>query len=311
VTPACEPEEATVVLVIDDCTDIQRLLAAKLASAGYEVRTASSGSEGLESARADPPSLILLDLLMPGIDGFETLRELKEHPTLMHTPVIVLSGCNDTADKVAGLELGAVDYISKPFDAAELRARVRSALRLHRLMRLLAQRAQIDGLTGLWNRTYFDERLISELGAHRRSGEPLTLAIGDLDLFKKINDDFGHPAGDAVLEGFARIITSELRAGDEACRYGGEEFALLFRSAGETEAMAALERIRERLQETVWPNHPDRRVTASFGLAGAGPRRETADKLVAAADAALYAAKQAGRNRVVAAEDEPRRRLAS
>jgi len=299
--PAIELDEAPVVLVIDDCPAIRRLLTAKLSASGYDVRTAADGHEGVEMARACAPSLILLDLAMPGMDGFEVLRELKQCPALMHTPVIVLSGSDDPCDKATGLDLGAADYVCKPFDAVELRARVRSALRIHRLMRLLAQRARLDGLTGLWNRSYFDERLESELGAHARSGEPVALAMCDLDRFKEINDAYGHPAGDAVLEGFARIIASELRAHDVACRYGGEEFAILFRGAGEAQARAALERIRARLSETVWPAHPARRVTASFGLACASPEFRTREALVAAADAALYDAKQRGRDRIATA----------
>ena len=307
-----EPAEEPLILVVDDSEDILRLLEARLTAEGCRVRTALNGQEGLEAALAEPPALILLDLRMPVMDGFETLRELKEHQSLMHTPVIVLSSSEDTSDKVTGLELGAVDYICKPFDAPELHARVRSALRVHKLLRLLAQRAQIDGLTGLWNRAYFDDRLHRELAAARRAGEPLSLAICDFDHFKFINDTYGHPAGDAVLEGFARILTSELRSSDVACRFGGEEFAMIFRETPAEEAARILERVRQRLERETWSAHPERRVTASFGLACYRVGAVEPEELLLAADRAMYTAKQTGRNRVFVCDGgRPSPRLAS
>lgn len=294
-----DPVETSRILVIDDSVDIHKLLERKLTDEGYEVVCAPSGPEGLEQARATRPSLILLDLRMPVMDGYEVLREIKEDSEIMHTPVIVLSGSEDSRDKVMGLELGAVDYICKPFDFAELRARVKSSIRLHRLMRLLSQRAQIDGLTGLWNRAYFDDRLMVEVNAARRSEQPLSLTMCDFDRFKEINDTYGHPAGDAVLEGFAKILNAELRSHDVACRYGGEEFALILRDTRPEEAMVVLERLRRRLELVVWPLHPERQVTASFGLAALEVDHDNAEALVAAADAALYQAKKEGRNRVV------------
>ncbi len=299
-----DPSTPTRILVIDDAEDIHRLLEKKLSSEGYEVLSAFEGSEGLSLARRCAPSLILLDLTMPEIDGFEVLREFKDDETTMHAPIILLSGSDDTQDLIMGLELGAVDFVTKPFDFAELRARVRSALRIHKLLGMLAQRAQIDGLTGLWNRSYFDTRLDNELSEASRTGAPLALALCDLDRFKEVNDRYGHPAGDAVLEGFARLLTTELRQHDVACRYGGEEFAVIFSNTSEADAAGVLERIRERLSKIVWPSHPERRVTASFGLASPDPTAPSAEALVAAADEALYRAKETGRNRLV-------RRLAS
>jgi len=299
-----DPTTSARILVIDDAEDIQRLLRKKLSDEGYEVRAAFDGNEGIRLAKLCAPNLVLLDLSMPDVDGFEVLRELKDDEVTMHAPVILLSGSTETQDVIMGLELGAVDFIRKPFDFAELRARVRSAIRIHKLLGLLAQRAQIDGLTGLWNRAYFDSRLENELSEASRSGAPLALAMCDIDRFKEINDEYGHPAGDAVLEGFARLLLSELRKHDVACRYGGEEFAVIFTNTHESEAAVVLERIRTRLESQIWPNHPERRVTASFGLASADPTALDAQTLVAAADGALYRAKASGRNRLA-------RRLAS
>ena len=299
-----DPTNAARILVIDDAEDIQRLLRKKLTDEGYEVRAAYDGHEGIQLAKICTPNLILLDLSMPDVDGFEVLRELKDDEATMHAPVILLSGSSETQDVIMGLELGAVDFVRKPFDFAELRARVRSAIRIHKLLGLLAQRAQIDGLTGLWNRAYFDSRLENEISEASRSGAPLALAMCDIDRFKEINDEYGHPAGDAVLEGFARLLLSELRKHDVACRYGGEEFAVIFSNTHESEAAVVLERIRTRLETQIWPNHPERRVTASFGLAAADPTALDVQSLVAAADGALYRAKANGRNRLA-------RRLAS
>jgi len=294
-----DPTTAARILVIDDADDIHRLLKKKLEDEGYEVCSAYGGQEGIDSARRSLPSLILLDLTMPDVDGFEVLRDLKGDEATMHAPIILLSGSNETQDIIMGLELGAADFVKKPFDFAELRARVRSAIRIHKLLGLLAQRAQIDGLTGLWNRAYFDSRLESELSEASRTGAPLSLAMCDIDHFKAINDLYGHPAGDAVLEGFARLLIEELRKHDVACRYGGEEFAVIFANTSESDAARVLERIRERLEKQVWPNHPERSVTASFGLASADPTALDANALVGQADGALYRAKANGRNRLV------------
>lgn len=292
-------DNACRILIIDDAEDAHVLLRKKLGDEGYETISAYNGREGLAEARSSAPALIILDLDMPTMDGFEVLRELKDDEALMHTPVIVLSGSSNSQDMITGLELGAVDFVSKPFDFAELRARVRSAIRIHKLMGMLAQRAQIDGLTGLWNRAFFDRQLETEISDCRRSGRPLMLAFCDLDRFKGINDSYGHPAGDAVLEGFGRILQSELRQHDLACRYGGEEFAIILLGTTIEEAESVLERVRTRLERHAWPLHPERAVTASFGLVSWLGEEESAEGLVTRADAALYQAKSRGRNRVL------------
>jgi diguanylate cyclase (GGDEF)-like protein len=295
------------VLLIDDSSLIHRLLDVRLRSEEIELLAVDNAEEGLNLAVERQPDLILLDLHMPGLDGFEALTLLKDNKLTVNIPVIVISGSDEVDAKVAGLELGAIDYVCKPFDFAELRARVRSAMRISHLMRLLSQRAQIDGLTGLWNRQYFDERLADELAHRDRAERPLTLCLCDLDHFKSLNDSFGHAAGDAALQGFARLVSDRLRRHDIACRYGGEEFGLILRDTSAPQAVAVLERIRADLAAKRWPRHPDHRLTASFGVFdGEGAGALAPQQWIEAADQALYAAKQAGRNRIMIADAEGR-----
>ncbi|MGD9689907.1 MAG: diguanylate cyclase [Phycisphaerales bacterium] len=297
------------VLLIDDSAFVHKLLAARLKYEHLELLCASSGAEGLEAARAQHPSAILLDLEMPDLDGFGVLRELKGDPATATIPVVILSGTSDSDAKVTAFDLGATDYVSKaldlPGDVAELRARLRSVLRLERLLRLLAERAEIDGLTGLGNRTQFDRRLAQSLAENQRHGHALSLALIDCDHFKKVNDTFGHPAGDEVLVGLGRLIQASCRGTDVPCRYGGEEFALLMPNTGPDDAEVVCERIRCAMAKQTWPRHPDRNVTVSVGVAGvAGASALTSMQLVERADDALYQAKRGGRNRVVRARLE-------
>ncbi|MBM4108408.1 MAG: diguanylate cyclase [Phycisphaerae bacterium] len=303
--PALQPGEAKpVVLLVDDSQDVHRLLRARLRNEDLELVDAYTGGEAIEYARDHHPALVLLDLNMPGTDGFEVLRALKDDPTTLEIPVIVLSGLQSPHDKVTAFDLGVVDYITKPFELTELRVRIRSALRMHRLLQMLAKRARIDGLTGLWNRAYFNQRWEEEHGRHQRHSHPLTIALLDLDHFKSINDTYGHPAGDAVLQGLAAILQREARAADIACRYGGEEFALILPDTTPENAQVVCERIRAAVEAATWPRHPERRVTCSIGLVGAPGPTETcvaSGGWLEAADRALYAAKKGGRNRVVSA----------
>ena len=180
------------VLVIDDSESIHKLVVARLRSEGLEVIGELDGERGIERSVADQPDLILLDIGLPNVDGFEVCRRLKEHPSTRNIPIIFLTGTTDTESKVRGLDLGAVDYVTKPFDQVELRARVRAALRTKRLQDILEQQSFLDGLTGLWNRAYLDRRLESELNVARRYGRPLSLVLVDVDHFKRVNDSFGH-----------------------------------------------------------------------------------------------------------------------
>jgi diguanylate cyclase (GGDEF)-like protein len=205
-------------------------------------------------------------------------------------------------DRVRALDLGAIDFVEKPFEVVELKARVRSALRVQHLVKMLAQRAQVDGLTGLWNRTYFDRRLLQECSEAQRHGRSVSLVMCDVDGFKRLNDERGHPFGDMVLERLSRILQGG-RGSDVACRYGGEEFGIILPHTAGMEALEVAERYRRSFEVETWHGAPGKVITASFGvaeMAAAGRPMSVAD-LVAAADAALYRAKLNGRNRVEAA----------
>ncbi len=300
------------VLVIDDSADVHRLLRARLRHEEIELLAAEGGRKGIEAAKTIKPAMILLDLDMPDMDGFEVLRHLKNDPATLDTPVIVLSGLQSAQDKVMAFDLGAVDYITKPFNLTELRVRVRSALKMHRLVQMLAQCAQLDGLTGLWNRAYFDKRWSDEIAAAQRHGRAVSLAMLDVDHFKSINDTYGHPAGDSVLQGLSKVLQRECRQEDIACRYGGEEFALIMPDTAPAAGAQVCERIRIALAEGNWPRHPERGVTVSIGLTGSARPIDIAPALwVEAADKNLYTAKKTGRNRLVFTDVDPKLRLAA
>ncbi len=296
---AAQPNDnVPIVLVIDDCVDVHRLLAARLRNEALELVCETSGEAGIERVHQIEPSLVLLDLDMPGMDGFEVLRRLKDETSTSDVPVIVLSGMQSPSDKVTAFDLGAVDYITKPFDLMELRVRIRSALKMRHLIQMLAQRAQIDGLTGLWNRAHFDERWADETKRAERSGSPLSLAVFDLDHFKQVNDTYGHPAGDTVLQGVARLIQNIARQADIACRYGGEEFAIIMPDTTPEHAINLCERIRVAIIEADWHGKPGQRITISAGVAGStGQTSIGRAEWIEVADRNLYRSKSEGRNR--------------
>lgn len=302
---------AQTVLVIDDSVDAHELVEFLLAGEGFEIRQAMSGDEGLAAAVREPPDLILLDVDMPAPNGFDVCRALKGHAATQAVPIVFLTGASATAEKIRGLDMGAIDYVTKPFDPAELRARVLSALRTKFMMDLLSQRAMIDGLTGLWNRSYFDHRLRTEAMVAERTGEPLACVMLDVDHFKAVNDAHGHPGGDHVLRAIAAAVTRAARKQDVVARAGGEEFAVLMPGVSVTGAAMLAERLRGEVENSpVTYREAVVNVTCSFGVADiSGPTRVansggeagsgTCQALVERADTALYRAKRGGRNRVM------------
>lgn len=300
-----------VVLLIDDSVDVHRLLQARLKHEQIHLIGAMNGPEALEIAERTSLACILLDLDMPGMDGFEVLRALKDRTTTNNVPVIVLSGLAGSEDKVTAFDLGATDYVTKPFDLAELRARLRASLRLNQLLHLLAERADVDGLTSLGNRAHFNKRWAEKVAECKRYGHPLSLAMFDADFFKKVNDTYGHPAGDEVLQRIARLLQSECRTPDVPCRYGGEEFALIMPNTGPSDAQKVVDRIREAMMEIVFARHPEHKVTLSIGLAGSDESvgELTAEQWLELADQNLYQAKRAGRNRSICSNISPSAQL--
>ena len=285
------------VLIIDDTKNIHALVKARLAGEPVELHSAYSSADGLSQAGTILPDLILLDVDMPDTDGFEVCRRLKALPATMNIPVVFLTGAGSTEEKIRGLELGAVDYVTKPFEPAELRARVRAALRTKYLLDLLNKKAMIDGLTGLWNRTYFDQTLAAQLSLARRSGQPVAVVLGDLDHFKEINDRCGHLTGDEALRIVSACMQATCRIEDVVCRFGGEEFGIIVPNTPSDRALIMAERLRKNIEKLQLQHRgvpvP---IMCSFGIADVA---SAGDKdIVAAADAALYRAKHRGRNQI-------------
>ena len=294
-----EVPNPTRVLVIDDTVSIHKLIVARLRPEGLEVTAELDGQAGLERAIADAPDLILLDIGLPKVDGFEVCRQLKEHRATRNIPIIFLTGEADRESKVRGLDLGAVDYVTKPFDEIELRGRVRAALRTKRLQDMLEQQSFLDGLTGLWNRAYLDRRLEAELNVADRYGRPLSVVMADVDNFKPINDTHGHLFGDIVLPGIAESLSASARRSDIVARYGGEEFGILLTDTNLKAAEYVSERLRASIESRLYEARSDAiRVTASFGVSCTEDIdcELTPASLIQAADRALYASREAGRN---------------
>ena len=286
-------------LVLDGSEFIHRLLKVRLQYEKIDIHSARTFQSGLEMARTIDPDVILMDIDLGdggSMDGFEALSELKSDAITRDIPVIFISGSTETMDRVRALELGAMDFVCKPFEVVELKARVRSALRVRSMVRMLSQKARIDGLTGLWNRSYFDARMADEVGSSGRHGRPLSLVMCDIDHFKEINDRHGHPFGDQVLERFAQMLGSG-RTSDISCRYGGEEFAMILPDTDRKQALNAAERVRSEIERETWPGHPGLVVTASFGVVQYHVDLDPT-LMVELADQALYIAKEQGRNRV-------------
>jgi two-component system cell cycle response regulator len=260
----------------------------------------------LETCRRERPDAALLDIEMPVLDGFEVLRELKGDADLADIPVVFLTARTGTDDLVVGLQLGAHDYLKKPFEPAELIARVSAAVRVKELQDQLRLRnaeldaiSRVDPLTGLYNRRHLAEHLASSASASRRHRHPLSIVLFDLDHFKSVNDHHGHAAGDAVLREFAARLRSNLRVEDVAARWGGEEFLVLLPMTDRKGAAAFADRIRAALSAEPFDlgNGQTGTVTVSAGSATSGA--EDVEVLVQQADEALYAAKAAGRDRSV------------
>ena len=294
----------TKLLIIDDSPESLAIAKARLAKENVEIVCAGSGVAGLEMAQRENPDLILLDLDMPEMSGFEVCRALKADPDLCMVPVLFLTGSTTAEDKIRGLDLGAVDYVTKPFDAFELRARVRAALRTKHLQDLLIEYAHVDPLTGLPNRRALLECLQREWARIERHGGELSFVMADVDHFKRVNDRYGHPVGDKVLEEVGRAIAKQCRELDLPARYGGEEFAIVVPDEAAGRARNLAERCRQAVAEIRVPAGAEMAMaTASFGVADA-TGLSSPDALVKRADEALYAAKRAGRNRVCASGDE-------
>ena len=295
------------VLAIDDSPEIHQLLKFRLKNLDVELAHADCGVDGFDQALAVNPDLILLDVMMPDASGFDICRKLKTTTQTRNIPVIFLTGASDVDQKVLGFDVGAVDYIQKPFDSVELNTRVRAALRTKRFQDRLAQSAMIDGLTGLWNRAHFDQRIHEEVAAALRYDRPMSLIMMDVDKFKNLNDNHGHLFGDEVLQVVGDVLQDSVRTSDWPCRYGGEEFGLILRETDLDGAIIMAERIRKEIGSLQLHNKAQLvPVTSSFGVVSStlcmNPCDLSSKWMIGSADRALYAAKEGGRNCVRTAE---------
>lgn len=300
------------ILVIDDSKLIAHVAKNILTKQGHEVLLAQDGETGLDIARDKKPDLILLDLILPRINGYGVCERIKNDSTIKDIPVIMLTSKAEHADKVRGLELGASDYVTKPFDEGELIARVNTHLRIKQLHeslqeknRQLLEMANRDGLTGLYNHRYFQETLFKDFQRAVRYKESLSCVMFDIDYFKKFNDTYGHQTGDVVLKTLGGLIKELMRDSDLAARYGGEEFTLILYHTTKNDAVMIAERLRKTVEQHKFKSEDlILNVTISIGVASYyHPDIHDAKSLIECADKALYKAKEEGRNKVVAFEE--------
>jgi diguanylate cyclase (GGDEF)-like protein len=291
------------VLVVEDSLVVRASLRQQLQARGFVVMEAEDGAGALRAADDAPPDVILLDVELPGMDGYEVLDHLKASDRLRHIPVVFLTGRTDSGEMVRAMASGAHDYLRKPFESAELIARIEAAVRQKSAQDELRQRvgeldraARIDALTGLYNRRELDERLAGLASHGRRNGIEIGVLLVDVDRFKQINDTLGHATGDAVLQEIATRLRAEVRAEDVVGRWGGEEFLLLAPGSDLKGRQQLAERLRRAVADgpITTPDGQRLAVTISVGCAG-GPADDPGTVL-AMADAAMYGAKAAGRN---------------
>ncbi len=306
----CHMSEPTRVLVVQAEPAERAVQRALFTEAGMSVVEACSGAEALDFLATDRPDLVVLGRTLPDMDGLDLLPRFKSGE-LDFVPVLVASHRGETAERVRGLQLGADDYIPRPCDPAEFLARAKALLRtkqahdrIRKLHITLEQMVVSDPLTGLHNRRYLMDRMLQEMQRSDRHGEPLALAMIDLDAFKPINDQFGHVLGDKVLRAVGSAISKSVRVSDIAARYGGDEFAVILPQTPAEGAMRVCERLLRNISEIVLQDETGRtfRITASLGLAYyPADDVETPEDLVHSADGALYGAKRSGKNRYTAA----------
>lgn len=296
-----QPAQPTALVIDDDQHVHEEVEEALVPQLCGKVLRASSPAEGIRLAIDHRPSVILLDVNMPDIDGLKVCRLLKENPGTRDVPVVFITVERRVEHLAQALDCGAVDYIAKPFHRIELQARVRVALRSQQLIELLKEQARIDALTGLHNRAALEDAVRAAASAHERTGAPASLLMLDVDHFKEVNDSHGHGVGDDVLRALGAAIRGCCRPYDTPCRYGGDEFVVIFGQVEGAGGRCAAKRLLDALREVRVPAAGDvLGVRVSAGLVTteglAGP--VTGARLLEAADAALYRAKQAGRDRL-------------
>jgi diguanylate cyclase (GGDEF)-like protein len=296
------------ILIAEDDAISRRLLETILGKWGYEVVVALDGEQAWQVLQTEnSPRLVILDWMMPGMDGIELCRRVRERLSVPYVYVLLLTARSQREDLLQGMEAGADDYVTKPFDANELKVRLRAGRRILDLQeQLMAAQEQLrdqasrDPLTGIWNRTAVFEVLRREVARSERESSPLAVAMADLDHFKNLNDTYGHMAGDAVLREATRRMSTCIRSYDAIGRYGGEEFLVVLPGCDEQSAAGRAERLRGAIVNKPFDTSEGRiTVTCSLGVAStSNGANGDVESLLRAADAALYRAKANGRNRV-------------
>lgn len=292
-------------LVVDD-QPINIQVMYRCFAGDYQVFMATNGEQALALCKSNPPDLILLDVVMPGMDGYEVCKQLKADTSTRHIPVIFVTAHTDPAQETHGLSLGAVDFIAKPVNPDVVRARVKTHLTLKFQSDLLRQLVFLDGLTGVFNRRYFDQQIATEWARAMRSNSPLSLILLDVDFFKLFNDRYGHQAGDDALRTVATTLKASLkRPADLVARFGGEEFACILPETAFDDALVIAKQLEQKIRELGIPHQSstvDSVITISVGLATRVTSTGTdANDLIGLADSLLYKAKHTGRGRVCSA----------
>lgn len=292
------------ILLVEDSAVQRRVLTRQLAGQGFAVHAAADGEEALEIAGRLLPDVVLLDLMLPKMDGFEVCRRLKASRPTADIPVVFITSRQSVEEKIKGLECGAHDFLVKPVNPQELLIRIKSLLRHKQLLETLTLQARKDPLTGLDNRRQLMSDLQLEIQRAERYQTPLSLILLDVDYFKKYNDLHGHPAGDRILRQLANLLAINLRAFDKIARYGGEEFVIILPQTDLKGATVVAEKLRRLVEEYPFPEEetqPAGKLTISLGVASYPEHAKSGDDLLAQADRAMYRAKAAGRNRVAVA----------
>jgi len=293
-----ENTKKTILIVDDSPANIQSL--AGVLKDDYKLKVANSGERALEILEnEDEIDLILLDVLMPEMDGYAVLEALKQNPKTKEIPVIFVTGNDSFEDEEKGLEAGVVDYITKPIRPAIVKARVKIHMTIKTQRDTLQYNAMHDMLTGLYNRHHLDAEGTRKFAKALRQGSNFSVIMADIDHFKEINDTHGHIVGDKVLQAVASVLNSSNRVEDFVARFGGEEFVILLEDCTCGNATEKVETLRQHI-ENLMPNGI--RITSSFGLTNISAKYNTLEEMLKDADTALYKAKEDGRNRVICYE---------
>ena len=291
-------ESKSTILIVDDSPDKLGLLEAAFSLAGYNVTTATDGDEALAAIESYQPDLVITDVMMPRMNGYELAQRIRANPLTKFIPVIMQTAASKRVEDLRrGSEVGALGYITDPTDLDLMLARTRTLLEFKAYLDSCEEAAFTDHLTGLANRRRFERQLEREVGRVLRFERPFTLLMIDIDNFKKLNDTFGHDAGDDAIRRISRVLREGTRGIDLAARIGGEEFAVLLVETNEVAGMEVAERLRVAIKHLETPSGGQ--ITASFGVAECPTDAQTASGILKAADVALYEAKRNGRDRVV------------